>query len=65
LFFPNFSIFDFTLQISNVSIFLKTSFPFLENSSASFLDTEDFSDISAPVTKDFSPSLIMIKALIL
>ena len=51
--------------ISKVSIFLKTSFPFLENSSASFFDKVDISDISAPATKDFSPSPVIIKALIL
>ena len=37
----------------------------MENSWASFFDKDDISDISAPATKDFSPSPVIIKALVL
>ena len=51
--------------IENVSIFLKTSLPFLENSSPCYLVKVLISAISAPATKDFSPEPVIIKALIL
>ena len=51
--------------IAKVSIFLKTSFPFLEKASPSFFDKVLISAMSAPATKDFSPSPVMINAWIL
>ena len=51
--------------IGKVSSFLKTSFPFLPKAFPCSLVNELISPISAPATKDFSPSPVTIKHLIL